>query len=345
MTIESRWAPSTTSGRTRRAARSGAALAALGLALAASSASAATPTPTTAQATTPAAAPPPAPPSAPSTAPPSDGEAATRFKRGLQLFDEGDYTLALVEFERAYQLAPNYRALYNIALVNMQLGRYADATRTFEQYLHDGADAVPPERRTQVANTLNELKVRTATVDISINVPNAEVALDGRPMDASRLHGPTLIDAGEHTLRASAPGYQPAFRTMTLAGADKVAVKLQLVLIPPTREAPQEKGRTLFWPGFVATGVLAAGAIVSGAIMLDARSRLSNLQNTPGSNPSLRSSDASEVNNTALAADILTGLAVVAGGVSLYLSLRVDHSPKSPTLAISPTSVSLNGTF
>jgi hypothetical protein len=98
--------------------------------------------------------------------------------------------------------------------------------------------------------------------------------------------------------------------------------------------------------------VLAAGAIVSGAIMLDARSRLTTLQNTAAStdaaaasNASQRSKDANEVNSTALAADILTGLAVVAGGVSLYLSLRVDHSPKSPTLAISPTSVSLNGTF
>src|SRR6202012_1486401 len=121
-----------------------------------------------------------------------------------------------------------------------------------------------------------------------------------------------------------------------------VAVKLQLVLIPPTREAPQEKGRTLFWPGFVATGALAAGAIVSGAIMLDARSRLSTLQNTPGSSQSQRSSDAKEVNNTALAADILTGLAVVAGGVSLYLSLRVDHSPKSPPRASAHLSVSLN---
>jgi hypothetical protein len=333
-----------TSRRRRATLRGGSVLAALALCLAASSAQAAGPT-HGASAPGTAATPPPAPPSAPSTAPPADGEAATRFKRGLQLFDEGDYTLALVEFERAYQLAPNYRALYNIALVNMQLGRYADATRTFEQYLHDGGDAIAPERRTQVANTLNELKVRTATVDISINVPNAEVALDGKPIEASRLHGPTLIDAGEHTLRATAPGYQPAFKTMTLAGADKVAVKLQLVPVPPTREAPQEKGRTLFWPGFVATGALAAGAIVSGAIMLDARSRLSTLQNTPGSSASARSNDANTVNNTALAADILTGLAVVAGGVSLGLSLRVDHSPKSPSVAISPTGISLSGNF
>lgn len=315
------------------------AAAALALAFAASNAAAAGP-----------GAPPPPPPSPammpPTSTPPADGEAATRFKRGLQLFDEGDYTLALVEFERAYQLAPNYRALYNIALVQMQLGRYADATRTFEQYLHDGGDQIPADRRAQVANTLNELRVRTATVDISVNVPNAEVALDGRPLEASRLRGPTLIDAGEHTLRATAAGYQPAFKTVTLAGADKATVRLQLVPVP-THETPQEKGRTFFWPGFVVTGALAAGAIVSGAVMLDARSRLSTLQNTPGSSASQRSNDANQVNSAALAADIMTGLAVVAGGVSLYLSLRVDHSPKSPTLAlgISPQQVAFSGTF
>jgi Tetratricopeptide repeat/PEGA domain len=332
-------------------ARASPVLVAIAIALAGPSALAAGPTP--------ASPAPVAPPAAlpPSSTPPADGEAATRFKRGLQLFDEGDYTLALVEFERAYQLAPNYRALYNIALVNMQLGRYADATRTFEQYLHDGGDAVPADRRAQVGNTLNELRVRTATVDISVNVPNAEVALDGRPLEASRLHGPTLIDAGEHTLRATAPGYQAAFKTVTLAGADKATVRLQLVPVPPVHEAPQEKGRTLFWPGFVATGVLAAGAIVSGAVMLDARSRLNALQNTalpmtpPPSASEIaaaqkkRSDLASTVNSTALAADILSGLAVVAGGVSIYLSLRVDHSLKSPTIAITPQQVLLYGSF
>jgi hypothetical protein len=272
-------------------------------------------------------------------------EASTRFKRGLQLFDEGDYTLALVEFERAYSLAPNYRALYNIALVNVQLGRYADASRTFEQYLHDGGAAIPQSRRDEVGKTLQELKLRTATVDVSTNVATAEVSLDGKPIDAARLHGPMLIDAGEHILRASSPGYQAAYRTVTLAGADRVAVRLQLVAIPEKPVVPQERGRNFFWPGFVATGVLATGAIATGAVMLDARSRLTQLQNTPASSASERAKDASEVNNTALAADILTGLAVATGAVSLYLSLRVDHSLKPVTLAVSPQKVTISGTF
>ena len=275
-------------------------------------------------------------------------EASIHFKRGLQLFDEGDYTLALVEFERAYQLAPNYRALYNIALVDMQLGRYADAARTLDQYLHDGGDVIAPARRAEVTRTLGELRLRTATVDISLNVPVAEVTLDGKPVDPSRLHGPMVIDAGEHTLRATAPGFVSQDRTVTLAGGDRASVRLELVAFTPVRaapEAPARAARPLFWQGFAAAGGLAAGAIVSGVIMLDERSRLNQLLNTPGSDRGQRESAANGANTAALTADVLTGLAIVAGGVSIYISLGPERSSKAPSLAISPRKAALSIPF
>jgi hypothetical protein len=277
---------------------------------------------------------------------PAGEEASTRFKRGLQLFDEGDYALAVVEFERAYQLAPNYRALYNIGLVNVQLARYADATRTFEQYLHDGGAEITPSRRAEIAKALAELKLRTATVDISTNPPGAEVSLDGKPLDAGSFHGPTLIDAGEHTFRATASGFQPGFRTVTLAGGDTASVRMQLVALSPVRsESPREHGRSVFVPGFIATGAFAGGAIVSGAIMLAARSRLTSLQNTAGSSEAQRTSAANEANSAAAVADIFTGLAIVSGGVSLYLSLSVDRPARPSMGAVVPHGIALSGTF
>lgn len=274
-------------------------------------------------------------------------EASTRFKRGLQLFDEGDYTLALVEFERAYQLAPNYRALYNIALVDMQLGRYADAARTFEQYLHDGGTSIPPTRRAEVTKTLGELKYRTATLDLSLNVPSAEVTLDGKPVDPARLRGPMVIDAGEHTVRATAPGFLASDKTVTLAGGDKASVRLELVAFTQPHQPGEtpSHGRPIFWPGFVATGALAVGAIASGVVMINAQSRLDTLKNTVNSDSGQRTNAANTQNVAALTADILTGLAVVAGGVSLYLTLGPDHSPKSPSLGVGLQHVVLSGAF
>ncbi|MDP9036682.1 MAG: tetratricopeptide repeat protein [Myxococcota bacterium] len=285
---------------------------------------------------------------APPPADHSGEEASDHFKRGLQLFDEGDYTLALVEFERAYQLAPNYRALYNIALVDVQLGRYADAARTFEDYLRDGGDAIAPARRAEVAKTLTALELRTASVDISTNVPNAEVTLDGKALDLPNLHGPMVIDAGEHVVQATAPGYRATNRAITLAGADHMAVRLDLVPLAPqhlANEAPA-RGHVAFVPGFVGAGALAAGAIVSGVVMLDARSHLTDLQNTPGSDAGQRQSAAARINAAALTADIFSGLAIVATGISIYLSVGPEHSQKrSPSVAIAPQRVSLSLPF
>jgi hypothetical protein len=278
----------------------------------------------------------------------ADEEASIRFRRGLERFDEGDYTLALVEFERAYQLAPNYKALYNIALVNMQLGRYAAAYHAFARYLHDGGSGISEARRREVQHSLDSLTLRTATVELSTNVVGAEISLDGKTIDPAQLTEPLLLDAGEHTLRATATGYAPATRTVVLAGADHASVHMVLTSlvsshpVSPTAESP---GRSVFWPGFVATGTLAIGAIVSGAIALDARSSLSNLQNAPGSDPSLRDHEANRANVASLVADVFTGLAVVVGGVSVYLSVRPSSSPVRATIGIAPDHVSLSGTF
>jgi hypothetical protein len=309
--------------------------------------------PKSAGAAPPAGGAPPSPPTSssaqvatPPTGTESGEEASVRFKRGLQLFDEGDYTLALVEFERAYQLAPNYRALYNIALVNMQLGRYADAVRTLDQYLHDGAAAISADRQKEVAKSLAELKLRTATVDVSTNVPGAEVTLDGKPIEAGSLQKPLLIDAGEHTLRATAAGFQPGYRTVTLAGADRVRVRLDLVSLGPVAVEPvEERGRAVFWPGFVVAGGFAAGAVVSGVVMLVAKSHYDSVENQVGSTLAARQSAASAVNSAALVADVLTGLTVVTGGVSLVLSLRVDHSAKTPAAGTGSQQIVLSGTF
>ena len=52
-------------------------------------------------------------------------EARRRFDRGVKLYSEGDFTLAVIEFERAYELVANYRVLYNIGHVSIQLRQHA----------------------------------------------------------------------------------------------------------------------------------------------------------------------------------------------------------------------------
>src|SRR5687768_4278200 len=86
--------------------------------------------------------PPTAAPAAPATGAPADDaadpykvEARQRYDRGIRLYAEGEFALAVIEFERAYTLVPDYRVLYNIGQVRIQLAQYARARKSLDQYL------------------------------------------------------------------------------------------------------------------------------------------------------------------------------------------------------------------
>jgi hypothetical protein len=102
-------------------------------------------------------------------------------------------------------------------------------------------------------------------------------------------------------------------------------------------------------PGIVATGALAIGGLVSFGLMLDANSTLNGLKSSSNYSVDNGQTYANRVNTAALVADVLGGLAVVSGAVTIYISLRTDkEKPKpslTPSVAITPSSASLAWSF
>lgn len=264
--------------------------------------------------------------------------AGSHFERGLQLYNDAEYRLALIEFERAYQLVPNYKVQYNIAQVSIQIGRYARAVHALEQYLKDGGDDISPERRAQVETDLKMLAGRTARVSITSNVQGAEILLDETTVATVPMSEKLLIDAGEHRLTVRARGYQPHVEQVTLAGGDDVEFKFDLtevkkeepVVIVKEVQTPRDQMVQDDFPyitvGWVTTGVLAASAVTAGVIGLGAKNDLDDLAKPdPEQDPEQvkRDRDAAKkkAQNWFLASDILTGAAVVAGAASLYFTI------------------------
>jgi hypothetical protein len=159
-------------------------------------------------------------------------------------------------------------------------------------------------------------------------------------------------DAGEHTISATAPGYDRVDKSLTLAGTDHSSVRFSLVPNirqgPTGPQAPMEGKQHLFVPGVIATGALAIGGLVSFGVMLDAKSSLNSLQNTQGSSETDRQTYANRVNTAALVTDIVGGLAVVSGAITIYVSLQRERprpSPVVPAVSIAPRSASLVWSF
>src|SRR5688572_8817140 len=85
---------------------------------------------------------------------PRRAEASAHFRRGVELFQEEAFRAALVEFERAYAIAPDYRLHYNIGQTKLRLQDYLGVVQSYERYLTTGGTGVPAERRTQVEEAL-----------------------------------------------------------------------------------------------------------------------------------------------------------------------------------------------
>ena len=105
-------------------------------------------------------------------------EAQRRFQRGIELYKEGDFGGALVEFKRAYDLVPSYKILYNLGQVSYQRHDYASAVRYFRQYLGEADDAISPERQKEVATEINRLSPRVGSLEIQAFDDGAEVFVD-----------------------------------------------------------------------------------------------------------------------------------------------------------------------
>lgn len=297
-----------------------------------------------------------------SGAPPEAAEEAkTRHERGTQLYADGDYKLALIEFERAYELAPNYKALYNIAQTSSQLGRYAAARRAFEQYLKDGGAEIPEKRRADVEKDLASLRGRTALVNVTSNVDGAEIVIDGQVVATTPLTAALLVDAGQHTIEARKPGRITSSRPVTLAGTDEVKIEFDLpeepVPVAPTVLAPirettiiQAPESSYTWVGWVLAGTFLAGATATGIVTLSFSSDLDAARNEPLQPDQTEESKRAELDDaqqrarsTAITTDVLGGAAILTAGVTLVFTILEATSDKKDDKPAAGVSVGVTG--
>lgn len=322
-----------------------------------------------AQAPTPPAgpAPPPAPPPAqPRATPPAIArtgdakEAEARFIRARQLFDEGDYALALVEFNRAYELSPNYRVQFNIAQIHIQQFNYAAARIALEKFLREGGAEIPEARKAQAEGDLQMLKGRTAYLKIVTVPPTAEVFVDDAPLGEGPFTTPVLVNAGQRKVTVTRAGFVPQTKAVTLAGGDKQELTIELAAVPvddrpggPKLTTVSKNNYTPAIIGWSATGVLGIGAVVFGGLYLSKQSDLREMQDPQARSVSeqLRSDAQASATRLAVAADVFGVLAIGAAAVSVYFTLRPPQTETltttSPTakLRIMPTPTGVMGTF
>jgi tetratricopeptide (TPR) repeat protein len=266
----------------------------------------------------------------------STRDAGKHFQRGVALYGEADYRGALVEFRRAYAQSPNVAVLYNVGETEFQLQDYAAALTTFRRYL---AEAPSNEaHHAEVENNVEVLRSRVGHMNITTVPPGADITVDDQPVGKTPLDEAVLVSIGHRKVTAAMAGRQPVVRFMDVAAEDNVAVTLPFAvaaggLDDPSRlteaSPPSHLGPTLRIVGWVATGLLAGGAVTFGVLAEKAGSDLKVARATFPTTAATLNHDASVASTNALVADSLAIAAIAIGGITLFSTIASSSSSAS----------------
>lgn len=318
-------------------------------------------------------------------------EARQHYNKAVELYKRGEYATALTELLRTRELLKSYEVLYNIGQVRTLLNDPVGALQAYRQYLEEGAGGVSAAQREEVQNEIRSLEARVSSLYVDSDQAGAEIYVDGNLSGATPLPEPLLLTAGTHTIEVRMPSGASQTRQLTLVGArpDRVAFNFGLAAKPSDPAGVGPAGRsdasspgglqlsgsvtpptdhrrswldsdTARWAAWTGTGVLAAGAVVTGIIALSANSRLADLRKQPEDTRDYPAMD-SESRRTKTFAGVTDGLivaAVLTGGAALWLTLRTPdasgptHSANASTrpmrgiaLDAGPSSIQLRGEF
>ena len=258
-----------------------------------------------------------------------DDEARAQFEQGLSLYSEHKFAQAAIAFGRAYELKPTYKLLFNIGQVENELSHYAVALEAYTNYITEGGEDVPDERRKQVRSEIKRLNALVGMIVIQGGDDGATILVDKEVRGKTPHLGVIFVDLGKHEVVVELGSKRLLDRVVRVAGGEKVVLNVDTVdkddspieAPPPTVvETPGESpGRVWTW---VALGVgvgAGIGAGVTGGMAVSKEGSLD--KNCPDKIcPQSEEGELESTKKLALASSVLVGVAAagVAVGVVLF---------------------------
>lgn len=261
------------------------------------------------------------------------------FAEALAAEDQGRWAAALELYERVSKVAVSPSLWYHLGVCHEALGHVIEALNAFELAVSGatarGETALAKESRSRLEK-LRE-KVAKLVLHLPDDAEGVRIEIDGEPVNPALAGAAILVTPGERRVVVKAANYSGELDTTVLAEVGAVVeLKLHDDLGPkrsrtpaqpavlarpaPAREADAGPDHL---PAYVAGGAtlaLAAGALITGIAADNTRDVFlaKNENPAPGSLDERRSLRA-RGQALAITSTVLTGAAVVAGGLTAYL--------------------------
>jgi tetratricopeptide (TPR) repeat protein len=272
----------------------------------------------------------------PRAQPASDAAESAEYKQAVEAALE-EYRLQHFEearslFERAHAIDPNARTLRGLGMVEFERRHYVRAAELLEEALTSKKKPLTEEQRKAVEELLGRTRQFFSQYAVEVQPASEalQVELDGKPVELGAEHK-LALEAGEHTLRISAPNAVPRELRLDVKGGEQQTLRIQLEVKttadapPPAQQpkkkqpAPQEPKRNLLGIALTSGGaaVAAAGGVLGGIALMKANDV--ETQDDAG---------ADQARSLAIGADVMlgVGIATAVTGVALLIWKRKRHA-------------------
>jgi hypothetical protein len=155
-------------------------------------------------------------------------EAQKQWDTAMTLYSHQQWDGARASFNGAYEASKNPRVLFNVAVCEKSLGRYARAIEVFKKELAEGKGQLTAEEESDIKAQITGLEQFVAQLMIDVSEAGADIFVDETKVGTSPLAGPVSVQLGERHVRAAKPGFADARETIELKGGASGRLTLKL---------------------------------------------------------------------------------------------------------------------
>ena len=243
---------------------------------------------------------------------------------------------------RAADIDPSCATAYAKGQDDRLAGRLYDARTAFKRC---SVPTCPDALVHDCANWASEVEADLPTVVIHVTdtrgrlLPSLRAFADGNPIAASDLKGPLVLEAGPHSLRFEAAGYEPAEVQTALRPTDR-QLEVRATLYAPGEKArakasdSRRSGVPTLSLALAGVGALALGT--SAYFGIAARRQYDHLEQSCA--PNCLQADADAVESKALISDIALGTSLVALGAAAWIFFGTADEPRAAVVVSSRVS-------
>ena len=176
-------------------------------------------------------------------------QAEALIREGIELRRLSDDRAALTKFEAAVKLEASPRAVAQLGLCELAVGRFSQAVEHLTTAMHATKDKWVASKKAILRESLEQAKARVGRVDVVADPAGSDVFINGERVGASPLADAVVTNEGSVDVQVRKEGFEPQSRSLSLKGGQyqKIAITLEptkptVVAANPTftSEAPSD---------------------------------------------------------------------------------------------------------